>query len=229
MTIKKSSILYVIVAHLDDFELSCLAYLFKHDEDYRKICLLVSSIHEFKDKVTQENLDLINSNLLNEVFYINCNYEAQNLNDSFDCLKDKIYTTIDWNEKFDILTHTKNDLHTDHQVVSRIAMGAYKHCDKYVEFYSPSSKDFMPNYFIPMSDELYELKSICCQNYDIQKDKSYTKLGYYLKDHRNLGKLYTYENHAKYSHKYFEVYNIKKQFTDEANITNISKLIGGTA
>ena len=211
-------VLYIVTAHLDDFELSCLAYLFKHVSDYKKIYLLVSSNNNFKDSVTKANIEEIQSNLGMCVEYKNFNFQAQKLQLKFDELKHEIYSTIDWHDRFDVLTHTNNDLHTDHHAISTISMGLFKYCEKYIEFYSPSSKNFSPNYFIPMSDDLYQLKNTCCLRYDIQKDESYTKMGYYLEDHRNLGKLYTYENHVKYTSEYFEVYNIKKHIVDKSQI-----------
>ena len=210
--------LYVLTAHLDDFELSCLAYLFKHAAEYSSIHLIVASTNDFKNGVTLENIGSIKKLIKSTIDYKNCGFRAQALQSYFDELKHEIYTMIDWHSSFDVMTHTIDDLHTDHQVIANIAMGLFKYCEKYTEFYSPSTKDFSPNYFIPMSSELYALKDFCCQKYDIQKDESYTKMGYYLDDHRNLGKLYTYENHVKYTSEYFEVYSIKKQMTSEASL-----------
>ena len=52
---------------------------------------------------------------------------------------------------FDILSHDNKDLHTDHQVCNEIMMGLLKLSDRFVTYYSPSSLNFEPNYFIELS------------------------------------------------------------------------------
>jgi hypothetical protein len=91
-----------------------------------------------------------------------------------------------------------------------IANGIYKYCERYVEFYSPSSKNFDPNYFISLTKEQFEIKSAAYQKYDINKDDSFTKIGYYFNDHWNIGKSYALENFVNYDSEYYEIYRITK-------------------
>ena len=51
--------------------------------------------------------------------------------------------------------------------------------------------------------------------YDIQKDQSYTKIGYYLNEHWNIGMAYVMENCAKYKSEYYDIYKIKKWTTND--------------
>ena len=48
--------------------------------------------------------------------------------------------------------------------------------------------------------------------YDIQKDQSYTKLGYYLQseEHYNIGRAHVLENYVFDDYKNYEIYKIIK-------------------
>lgn len=202
--------LIILCAHLDDFELSCLGFLFKHSHEYDSIKLFVSSFHDYKDKVTLTNVELI-SNLLNvKIEYVNLNHKARFLYSEIDSLKQEFYSKIDFKSKFDILTHSKYDLHTDHIACAFISNGLYKYCERYIEFYSPSSKNFDPNYFLSLSNEQFGIKKSMYEKYDIQKDDSFTKIGYYFNEHWNIGRSYVMENFVKYESEYYEIYRILK-------------------
>ena len=51
-----------------------------------------------------------------------------------------------------------------------------------------------------------------CEGYDIGKEQSYSKMGYYLdsEEHWNIGKSYQMENFVHTDNKYYEVYRIIK-------------------
>ena len=86
--------------------------------------------------------------------------------------------------------------------------------DRFVTYYSPSSLNFEPNYFIELTKPQYDekIRGISC--YDIEKDQSYTKVGYYLNEHWNIGMAYVMENCAKYKSEYYDIYKIKKWTTN---------------
>jgi len=202
--------LNIFCAHLDDLELSCLGFLFQHHHEYSQIKLFVASYHEYKDEVTKINTEMLSKLFKKKIQYVNLNHKSRYLYSSADSLKECLYNNINFKEKFDILTHGKNDLHTDHIACSMIANGIYKYCERYVEFYSPSSKNFDPNYFISLTKEQFEIKSAAYQKYDINKDDSFTKIGYYFNDHWNIGKSYVLENFVNYDSEYYEIYRITK-------------------
>ena len=204
--------LYIFMAHIDDFECSCYGYLFRHHKEYKKIYLVVATMWENKRKIILENLDELPDEIKNKIEYINLDFEARTLVNEFDNLKDKFYKMINWNEKFDILTHDENDTHTDHKVLRDISMGLYKYVNRYVTVYSPSSINFSPNYFIGLFDETFKYKKHALDKYDIQKEQSYSKLGYYLQsdEHYNIGRAYVLENFVNKDFKYYETYKILK-------------------
>ena len=75
--------------------------------------------------------------------------------------------------------------------------------------------DFLPNYFIELTEEQYKFKTETIGKYDIEKDQSYTKVGYYLNEHWNIGMAYVMENCAKYKSEYYDIYKIKKWTTND--------------
>ena len=131
-----------------------------------------------------------------------------------DDLKHSIYLGIDFKRNFDVLSHDNKDLHTDHQVCNEIMMGLLKLSDRFITYYSPSSLNFEPNYFIELSKEQYDFKTKTISKYDISKDQSYSKVGYYLNEHWNIGMAYVMENCAKYKSEYYDIYKIKKWTTN---------------
>ena len=146
------------------------------------------------------------------ISYRNLMYDARTLVSKFDQVKDDLYNMIDWEQPFDILTHDENDTHTDHMALKDITMGLYKYAMKYVTVYSPSSINFRPNYFVGMDYETFLYKKTALDKYDIAKEQSYSKLGYYLQsdDHYNIGKSYVLENCVTTTYDYYEIYKILK-------------------
>ena len=205
--------LHILCAHLDDFEISCYGYLFEHKGHYENIYLHVATVNDYKDPITIKNVsDLRNVGI--SVKYIQHGFNSTRLRTEMDDLKDSIYKFIDFSRNFEILSHDDKDLHTDHQVCNEIMMGLYKLSDKFITYYSPSSLNFEPNYFIELSDEQYKVKSNAIAKYDIKKDHSYSKVGYYLDEHWNIGMASVMENCAKYKSQYYDIYKIKKWTTN---------------
>ena len=203
--------LYIILSHLDDFELSCFGYVKRHCKSYDRIILLVASKNEYKDSITKRNIGQLKEELSIEIEYENLGFEATKLNRDLDLVKDKIYQEhIEWNSDFDILTHDSDDLHTDHSAMHTISRGLYKYARKFVTIYSPSSVSFQANYFIDLSTPEFELKKLLISRYDISRDESYSKLGYYFENHWNLGMAYVMEHKIKYESQYYDVYRILK-------------------
>ena len=212
--------LHVLCAHLDDFEISCNGYIFKHHKQYENIYIHVATNNDHKEPITIENLQLLTDILpspISTIHYKQHDFHSTRLRSEMDDLKDSIYTSIDFKRNFDILSHDSNDLHTDHQVCYEIMMGLLKLSDNFVTYYSPSSLNFEPNYFIELTEEQYKFKTGTIGKYDIKKDQSYTKIGYYLSEHWNIGMAYVMENCAKYKSEYYDIYKIKKWTTNGEN------------
>ena len=206
--------LIILTSHLDDFELGCVGFIIKHSKDYNNIFLYIATNNDYKEPITLENLVKINNYISNDIKYLNFNYDATKLKTQFDELKDDFYKLINFDSSFDLLSHDDNDLHSDHIACSDITMGLFKYCESYITFHSPSCLNFSPNYFIPLTENDFALKADLISKYDIQKDKSYSKIGYYLSDeYLNIGKSYVMENYVRLyiqKHKYFDIYNLKK-------------------
>ena len=204
--------LYFFVAHIDDFEISCIGYLFKKKQDYKKIIIIIATEWEPKNQIWKDNLSAIASHLNVEIEYINLRSEQRSLMGNFDSVKDSFYKKIDFNNRFDMVTHDSEDCHTDHIACSMIASGLYKYADKYITIYSPSSKNFKANYWIGMPKDIYKLKKQCVDKYNIQNEQSYTKLGYYMQseEHYNIGKCYYLENFVYQEYEHYETYRVMK-------------------
>lgn len=201
------------MAHLDDFECSCFAYLSKYGKNYNNIHLIVASFWEPKSQISDENVREVEKFIGKEIKYQNLMFEQRKLTSMIDDVKDKFYKCINFQESFDILTHSNEDVHTDHTAVSRICEGIIKYAQMYTTVYSPSSYRFDPNLFIAMEDSAFQLKKSCLDKYNIQNEQSFTKLGYYLQsdDHYNIGKAYFLERFAnRHDIRYSEVYRIEK-------------------
>ena len=203
--------LYIVMSHLDDFELSCLGFLFKHKKRYNKIKLIVASKNKYKEKITNENILELEKYLNCKIEYIQLGFDSKYLLSNIDKIKNDLYSKhINWNEKFDILTHDSKDLHTDHQSINNIMQGVYKYADRFVTVYSPSSLNFSPNYFVDIPQDFFDFKKSLIEKYDIKKDDSFSKKGYYFEDHWNMGYFYAMENKIDYKSNFYEVYLIKK-------------------
>ena len=204
--------LVVFIAHIDDFECACYGYVAKHHKEYENIHIVHATTWRAKRVIWSENLDLIQKNITTKIIDTNLNFKQRQLQTDLDKLKDKFYGLIDFNKRFDILTHDENDCHSDHTALFKAAKGMYKYCNRFVTIYSPSSAHFNPNYFVGLDEDTYNLKKLTLHKYDIQKDQSYTKLGYYLQseEHYNIGRSHVLENYVFDDYKNYEIYKIIK-------------------
>tara|TARA_Y100000592_G_C5401270_1_gene283230 strand:- start:115 stop:753 length:639 start_codon:yes stop_codon:yes gene_type:complete len=206
--------LHILCAHLDDFEISCYGYIFQHHKEYENIYLHVATGNKHKAPITVENLSILCNKIGREIYLKEHPFNSTRLKTEIDDLKDSIYGIIDFKRDFDILSHDKKDLHTDHQACFEIMMGLFKLSNRFVTYYSPSSLNFEPNYFIELNKDQYKIKTKSISKYDIEKDQSYSKVGYYLDEHWNIGMAYAMEHCAKYKSEYYDIYTIKKWTTN---------------
>tara|TARA_R110002167_G_scaffold328959_3_gene535548 strand:+ start:2736 stop:3368 length:633 start_codon:yes stop_codon:yes gene_type:complete len=204
--------LIVFIAHIDDFECACYGYVYKHYNEYDKIRIITATTWDKKLPVWEENLKLFDKVIFEKIEDINLGFEQRKLQSSLDPLKDKFYSLMNFSKRFDILTHDENDCHTDHTALFQVAKGMYKYCNRFVTIYSPSSAHFNPNYYVGLHEHVYNIKKEALDKYDIQKDQSYTKLGYYLQseEHYNIGRSHVLENYVFDDYKNYEIYKIIK-------------------
>lgn len=204
--------LYFILGHIDDFEISCLGYLFRHHKKYNNIFIIISSTWDKKVPIWEENLKLIQEKIPNKIFYKNLGFKQRRLMQNIDDLKDSLYGVIDFKGRFDIVTHDENDCHTDHRAVNMVSRGLFKYTGRFVSIYSPSSVDFRSNYWIGLYKSTYDLKKVCMDKYNIENEESYTKSGYYMQneEHYNIGKSYYIENFVHHDYEHYESYRIVK-------------------
>jgi len=204
--------LYFFVAHLDDFEISCIGYLFRNMNNYDSVSIITATQWEPKTSIWADNLKEIESFLGSKVSYYNLNFEQRTLMGNFDSLKDSFYSHINFDNRFDIVTHDSEDCHTDHIACNMIANGLFKYTTKFVTIYSPSSKNFKANYWVSMPKEIFDLKKNCVDKYNIGNEQSYSRMGYYMQneEHYNIGKSYYLENFAYQDCEYYETYRVLK-------------------
>lgn len=203
---------YFFLGHIDDFEISCLGYLFKNYEKYENINIFIATKWDLKKSIWEDNIELIQHHLNKKIKYINFGYEQRSLNKNFDNLKDDFYKSIKFKERFDIVTHDQNDCHTDHVVCHSIAMGLFKYTNRFTTVYSPSSRNFQANYWTGLTESEFKIKKECIDKYSIDNEQSYTKLGYYMQNinHYNIGQTYYLESFVHSDFKYYETYRVLK-------------------
>ena len=203
--------LFIFTAHLDDLEFSCLGYLLKHTEDYNTINVVIASTWEDKVHVWKDNLKLLENKIGKKINYFNLGFEQRTIPTNFDKVKDSFYKIVNFEERFDILTHDKNDAHTDHRALYEISFGLYKYSDRFITLYSPEAVDFIPNYYVDMTESDDKFKKNLISNYDFGKEQTYTKKGSYFElDYQDIPSIYAKANfhNAKISH--CEMYKIYK-------------------
>lgn len=205
--------LYFFISHIDDFEISCLSYLWKYSNTYQNINIIIPTSWTPKKEIWEDNLKAIREFLNIDIKYQNLGYDQRSLMTNFDKVKDDFYKCINFKNRFDIVTHDENDCHTDHLACNMIALGIFKYSSKFITIYSPSSRNFNPNFWIGMEDELYNIKKNFIDKYTVENEQSYTKLGYYIQseDHYNIGKSYYIENNVHQDYKYYECFRILKE------------------
>lgn len=208
---KTNKELIFFVSHLDDFEFSCLGFLIKRHQDYKKIKIVTATKLEAKQKIWKKNLKVICKFLNTEIEDYNLGFNQRTLNENYDKLKDSFYKIVDFNSHCDLVTHDQSDLHSDHQSVNRASRGLLKYVDGFITIYSPSSFEFNPNYYVEISEEEYELKRKLLQEYDFSKEESYSKKGtYFRREYTNISSVYALENFVDREIRYCEIYKIYK-------------------
>jgi hypothetical protein len=202
------------MSHIDDFEISCLSYLFKHKDEYRDIKCIVATTWDAKKEIWKENLSAIEEKIQRKISYENLGFEQRKMQTNLDDIKNSLYGKIsfDKSSRFDIISHDFNDCHTDHLAAHLISKGLYKYSDRFITVYSPSSSKFDANYWINLTDEDFEFKKLMLDKYDINVEQSYTKLGYYLQSekHYDIGSAYYLENFVHKHYNHYECYRILK-------------------
>jgi len=204
--------LIIFIAHIDDCECASYGYLFKHYQEYDKIKIITATTWENKIPIWEKNKQALPASILNKITDINLQFDQRTLFTNLDLMKDAFYKKINFDRRFDLLTHDDNDSHTDHVAVSLVAKGMYKYCNRFVTIYSPSSVHFDSNYYIGLSSQAFSIKRKALDEYDISKEQSYSKWGYYLQseEHYNIGRAYVLENFAFDDYKNYEIYRILK-------------------
>lgn len=204
--------LVIFIAHVDDCECASYGYLFKHHEEYEEIKIVTATTWPNKVPVWEKNLKNLPEPVFSKIKNINLEFNQRTLFENLDPMKDSFYKKIDFNKRFDLLTHDDKDSHTDHVAVNLAAKGLYKYCNRFITMYSPSSVHFKSNYYIGLSPEVVSIKKEALDGYDIAKEQSYSKWGYYLQseEHYNIGRAHVLENFAFDDYENYEIYKILK-------------------
>jgi len=204
--------LIIFIAHIDDCECASYGYLFKHYQEYDKIKIITATTWKNKIPVWEKNKEALPAPILNKITDINLQFDQRTLFTNLDSMKDDFYKKINFDKRFDLITHDNNDSHTDHVAVNLVAKGMYKYCSRFITMYSPSSVHFESNYYIGLSSQILSIKRKALDGYDISKEQSYSKWGYYLQseEHYNIGRAHVLENFAFDDYENYEIYRILK-------------------
>ena len=203
--------LVIFMSHLDVFEFSSMGFVMRHKNKYDQIRLVVATSWNQKEQVAEENLAIFVNAIGRDIEYTNLNFEQRTLGQWSDAVRDKFFSHIDFNKNFDLVSHDADDVHTDHRIVNECCLGLYKHANNFLTVYSPSSVNFRPNYYIKLTEKEFKLKKRLFQNYDVNKEQSYSKRGNYFDDkYLNLGSSHLMENFANERSDYCEMYRILK-------------------
>jgi len=203
--------LVIFLSHLDDFEFSSMGYVMRHKDLYDEIKLIVATSWAEKEQIAEENLAKFVNATGQDLVYTNLNFEQRSLGEWSDTVRDQFFSHIDFNKNFDLISHDADDVHTDHRVVNECCLGLYKHANNFLTVYSPSSVNFRPNYYIKLTEKQFELKKKLFQNYDVDKEQSYSGRGNYFDEkYLNIGSSYLMENFVNESSKHCEMYRILK-------------------
>ena len=183
----------------------------KHANEYKRILAVVLTTSDKKEPLFLENLEVLRD-YVPHLDYWNLEMPPRSLSERFDKAKDQIYRKLDWLGHFDILTHDREDCHTDHVFTASIMFGAFKYASKYVTVYSPSTVNFKANYWVGMTEQMYGIKKKCADKYDLEHENSYSNAGYYFQSeqHYNIGSAMFLENFVHRRYEYCEPYKILK-------------------
>ena len=173
---------------MDDLELAATGFLLKHASEYTRIVYISLTTSDLKEPLFKANLKILKERVPH-LEYWNLEFPSRSLGNVFDKAKDQIYRKLDWLSPFDILTHDREDCHTDHVFTASIMFGAFKYASKYVTVYSPSTVNFAANYWVGLTSTMYQIKKTCANRYDLEHETSYSGSGYYFKSekHYNIG------------------------------------------
>jgi len=151
-----------IVAHADDFEISCAGFLMNRLKEGNKCHLTVLTSGD--DKIRKlEQLDTIK--LLNSKFNQNkILFTSEHLTFIDSKLKNNLSDIINYTEekikklKIDVvITHYPDDTHKDHRSVSEAVSDASRKTS-ILYFESPNTQNFNPNYFVKLTQEDIDIK-----------------------------------------------------------------------
>jgi len=208
---EKGKNLIIFLSHLDDFEFSSMGYVMRHKDSYDEIKLIVATSWEEKELVAEENLTIFVHAIDRDIEYTNLNFEQRTLAQWSDTVRDEFFSYIDFQKKFDLISHDSDDVHTDHLAVNKCCLGLYKHANNFLTVYSPSSVNFKTNFYIRLTEKEFNLKKRLFQNYNVDNEQSYSKRGNYFDEkYLNIGSSYLMENFVNEESKYCEMYRILK-------------------
>lgn len=148
-------------AHPDDIEISAMGLLIKLLEKKHQVCMVISSLPKDTYNIRKEEQNKVNSFLASKFAnFVNLGFlEFQDSKLYYDTLeiKDELEKIIS-SYKIDIVvTHFGKDTHLDHESVSKAADIAGRKISV-INFESPNNYEFIPNFFVPLTQEEIDMK-----------------------------------------------------------------------
>ncbi len=179
--IKKDKITALVVgAHPDDSEVAAAGLLYKiaRDDNYY-LASIICTDGEKSNGIGDSNCRVDEANNaaeligVDEIFFLH--FPDTKLHNYACDLKDKIDKIIKDLDPYMLITHSQDDNHQDHRIVSKILSISGKRVPNIFHFNSPSiNTNFTPNYFVSLNEtELMEKIHLLETCFESQLEKPY--------------------------------------------------------
>ena len=147
-------------AHYDDIEIGVGGLIAKYGnrEDTRIKIVIATHTGEERKTEQMESYEYLKKNYQAIKELILFPYDVRELQSKYDDLRHRIEKILyDENKQYVCLTHFPQDTHIDHRKLSTAVNDAARELSV-IYYQSPSTYDFIPNFFISMNPSLLEEK-----------------------------------------------------------------------
>lgn len=194
-----------IGAHTDDIELSCGGFVHKlisQGHDVRcytfSYCNKIRLLHEYA--LSMDVLG-VNNYIVNTYDNRTISYYRQKVLDDLLQYKEHYQPDV-------VVTHSKYDLHQDHQVIGEESLRAFKFTT-ILSYLSPWNGNHDVNYFVPLNRSNVDKKIEALSKYESQRHRTYMDEDVIRMNSR------FHTNQSPYYH-YCEAFKVEKMYEREA-------------
>ncbi len=212
----------IVVAHPDDAELGMGMRIKSHAQNNDVVKIVVVTNGEYKDSPKGRIFETKRASKIlgvKELFFLG--FPCGHLNKASDQLRVEIEKIVKKENPDIVYTIFPNDLHVDHQVVSRQTITATRSVPDIIMFRVAYSKNFYPNFFFYGGEDLFrfKIKALSCYKNEVKKKgtinlKSIKALSEYEIErylhHSLLSRIKVAKKLSKKDHLYFEYFFIER-------------------